>query len=64
MQALSAYNIKVATGEQCCNRVMFKQFLEARALDYCQIDSCRIGGVNEILAVILMAGKFGGEWCL
>ncbi|XP_065182621.1 mitochondrial enolase superfamily member 1-like [Sycon ciliatum] len=62
-KALSAYGIKVATGEQCCNRVMFKQFLEARAFDVCQIDSCRIGGVNEILSVILMAGKFGVPVC-
>ena len=45
---------RVATGEMCQNRVMFKQFLEAGALDVLQIDSCRIGGVNEILAVYLM----------
>ncbi len=47
--------IKVATGEQCQNRVMFKQFLQAGALDFCQIDSCRLGGVNEVLAVLLLA---------
>jgi L-fuconate dehydratase len=51
--------IGVATGEVCHNRVMFKQFLQARALGYCQIDSCRLGGVNEVLLVMLMAKKFG-----
>ncbi|MDZ7690772.1 MAG: L-fuconate dehydratase [Balneolaceae bacterium] len=49
--------IKVATGEHCHNRVMFKQFLEAGALDICQIDSARVGGVNENLAIMLMAAK-------
>ena len=47
--------IMVATGEQCQNRVMFKQFLQAGAIDICQIDSCRLGGVNEVLAVLLLA---------
>jgi L-fuconate dehydratase len=51
--------IGVATGEVCHNRVMFKQFLQARALGYCQIDSCRLGGVNEVVLVMLMAKKFG-----
>jgi L-fuconate dehydratase len=55
--------IGVATGENCANRVLFKQFLQARALDFCQIDSCRLGGVNENLAVILMAAKFGVPIC-
>jgi L-fuconate dehydratase len=55
--------IGVATGEQCQNRVLFKQFLQARALDFCQIDSCRLGGVNEVLAVLLMAAKFGVPVC-
>lgn len=50
----------MATGEQCQNRVMFKQFLQANALQYCQIDACRLGGVNEVLSVILMAAKFKG----
>lgn len=40
---------------------MFKQFLQSGAMDYCQIDAARLGGVNEILAVILMARKFGGK---
>ena len=52
--------IGVATGESCQNRIMFKQFLEAKALDFCQIDSAREGGLNEILTVVLMAAKFGG----
>jgi L-fuconate dehydratase len=55
--------IKVATGEHCQNRVLFKQMLQARALSVCQIDSCRLGGVNEVLAVYLMAAKFGVPVC-
>ena len=47
--------IGVATGEHCANRVLFKQLLQAQAISFCQIDSCRLGGVNENLAVILMA---------
>lgn len=55
--------IGVATGEHCANRVLFKQLLQARAISYCQIDSCRLGGVNENLAVMLMAAKFGIPVC-
>jgi L-fuconate dehydratase len=55
--------IGVATGEQCQNRVLFKQFLQAGAMDFCQIDSCRLGGVNEVLSVLLMAAKFGVPVC-
>ena len=55
--------IGVATGEHCQNRVMFKQLLQAGAIDFCQIDSCRLGGVNENIAVILMAAKFGVPVC-
>jgi len=55
--------IGVATGEQCQNRVLFKQFLQAGAMAFCQIDSCRLGGVNEVLAVLLMAAKFGVPVC-
>ena len=55
--------IAVATGEHCHNRIMFKQFLQANALGICQIDSCRLGGVNEVLAVLLMAAKFGVPVC-
>jgi L-alanine-DL-glutamate epimerase-like enolase superfamily enzyme len=60
LQALKPLNIGVATGEMCCNRVMFKQFIQANALQYCQIDSCRVGGINEILAILLIARKFNG----
>jgi L-fuconate dehydratase len=55
--------IRVATGEHCQNRVMFKQFFQSGGIDVCQIDSCRLGGVNEILAVLLMAAKFGIPVC-
>ena len=55
--------IKVATGEHCHNRIMFKQLLQAGAIDFCQIDSCRLGGVNEILVVLLMAAKFNVPVC-
>lgn len=55
--------IKVATGEHCANRVMFKQLLQASAIDFCQIDSCRLAGVNEVLAVLLMAAKFNVPVC-
>lgn len=55
--------IQVATGEHCQNRVLFKQFLQADAIGVLQIDSCRIGGVNEILSVLLMAAKFGVPVC-
>ena len=55
--------IGVATGEQCQNRVMFKQFFQAGAMQFCQIDACRLGGVNEVLAVLLMAAKFGVPVC-
>ena len=55
--------IGVATGEHCQNRVLFKQFFQANAISFCQIDSCRLGGVNEILAVLLMAAKFGVPVC-
>ena len=55
--------IGVATGEHCQNRVMFKQLLQANAISFCQIDSCRLGGVNEVIAVLLMAAKFGVPVC-
>jgi L-fuconate dehydratase len=61
--ARAVYPIGVATGEHCHNRVMFKQLLQAGAISYCQIDSCRLGGVNEVLAVLLMAAKFGIPVC-
>ncbi|MFO0985662.1 MAG: enolase C-terminal domain-like protein, partial [Planctomycetota bacterium] len=55
--------IGVATGEQCHNRVIFKQLLQLGAIRFCQIDSCRLGGVNEVLAVLLMAAKLGVPVC-
>jgi L-fuconate dehydratase len=55
--------IRVATGEQVHNRVMFKQLLQADAIGFCQIDSCRLGGVNEVIAVLLLAAKFGVPVC-
>jgi L-fuconate dehydratase len=55
--------IGVATGEHCQNRIVFKQFLQADAISFCQIDSCRLGGVNEVLSVLLMARKFGVPVC-
>ena len=51
--------IKVATGEAVQNRVMFKQFLQAGAIDIMQIDATRVGGVNENIANLLLAAKFG-----
>jgi L-fuconate dehydratase len=55
--------IGVATGEHCQNRIVFKQLMQANAIRFCQIDSCRLGGVNEVLAVLLMAAKFGVPVC-
>src|SRR5262249_41492978 len=55
--------IGVATGEHCSNRVLFKQLLQAEAIDYCQVDACRLGCVNEVLAVLLLAAKFGIPVC-
>lgn len=55
--------VKVASGEMCQNRVLFKQFIACGAIDVVQIDACRIGGVNEILAVLLMAAKYGLPVC-
>ena len=55
--------IRVATGEHVQNRVIFKQLFQAQAIDVCQIDACRIGGVNEAIAVLLLAAKFGIPVC-
>ncbi|WP_443630659.1 L-fuconate dehydratase [Candidatus Njordibacter sp. Uisw_056] len=56
-------NIGVATGEHCSNRVMFKQLFQANAIDYCQLDCARLGGVNEVLVVLLLAAKFDVPVC-
>jgi L-fuconate dehydratase len=55
--------IRVASGEHIHNRVMFKQFLTAEALSFCQIDACRVASVNEVVAILLLAAKFGVPVC-
>ncbi|EIM23117.1 hypothetical protein E3Q22_00565 [Wallemia mellicola] len=55
--------IGVATGEHCANRVLFKQLLQAEAIDVLQIDACRLAGLNECLAVMLLAAKFNVPVC-
>jgi L-fuconate dehydratase len=55
--------IRVATGEHVHNRVMFKQLFQARAIEICQVDAARLGGVNEVVAVLLLAAKFGIPVC-
>ncbi|GHH65731.1 enolase C-terminal domain-like protein [Promicromonospora soli] len=55
--------IGVATGEHCHNRVMFKQLFQADAIDYCQLDTGRLASINEIVAVLLLAAKFGVPVC-
>ncbi|MET9592368.1 enolase C-terminal domain-like protein [Streptomyces sp. NPDC006516] len=55
--------VKVATGEHVANRVVFKQLLQAGAVDFVQIDAARVAGVNENLAVLLLAAKFGVPVC-
>ncbi|KDQ08660.1 hypothetical protein BOTBODRAFT_37810 [Botryobasidium botryosum FD-172 SS1] len=62
-RALAPYGIGVATGEHAHNRMVFKQLLQAEAIDVCQIDSCRLAGVSEVLSVLLMAAKFGVPVC-
>jgi len=55
--------IRVATGEHVMNRIAFKQLFQAEAVDVCQIDACRVAGVNEVLAILLLAKKFGVPVC-
>ena len=55
--------VRVATGEHAANPVMFKQLLQAGAIDVVQIDACRVGGINENVAIILLAAKFGVPVC-
>jgi len=59
----AVHPIKLASGEHCQNRVMFKQFMQSKAIGFCQIDSCRVAGVNEILSILLMAAKFNIPVC-
>ncbi|MEY2426140.1 MAG: L-fuconate dehydratase [Actinomycetota bacterium] len=61
--AQAVHPIRVATGEHCHNRIMFKQFFQAGGMDIAQIDGCRLGGVNEVIAVLLLAAKFGVPVC-
>ena len=62
-EALRPLGVGVATGEHAHNRMVFKQLLQAKAIDVCQIDSCRLAGVSEVLSVLLMAAKFGIPVC-
>jgi L-fuconate dehydratase len=62
-RALEPLGIGVATGENIPNRVVFKQLLAARAIAFCQIDMCRMSGVNEVVAVLLLAARFGVPVC-
>ncbi len=55
--------VRVATGEHIQNRVVFKQLFQAEAIDVCQLDACRVGGVNEALAILLLAARFGVPVC-
>jgi L-fuconate dehydratase len=58
-----AVDVPIATGEHCQNRVLFKQFLASGAMEVCQIDACRVAGVNENVATLLLAAKFGVPVC-
>lgn len=60
---LTGGRCRVATGEAAANRVIFKQLLQAEAIGVCQVDACRVGGVNEVLSILLLAAKFGVPVC-
>ncbi|GIW35597.1 L-fuconate dehydratase [Meiothermus sp.] len=62
-KALQGSGTQVATGEHVQNRVVFKQLLQSGAIGFCQIDAARVGGVNENLAILLLAAKFGVPVC-
>jgi len=62
-RAVEPWGIGVATGEHCPNRVVFKQLMQARAMAFCQLDFCRLGGVNEVVAVQLLAAHFNIPVC-
>ena len=62
-RALRRTGIRVATGEHVANRVVFKQLLQADAIDVVQLDACRVAGVNENVAILLLAAKFGKPVC-
>ena len=59
----AVHPIKVATGEHCHNKVMFKQFFQAESIDICQLDSCRLASLSEIIAVQLLAAKYKVPIC-
>ena len=61
--ALNPLGIGVATGEHCQNRVIFKQLMQSHAMQFCNLDACRLGGVNECLAVFLLAREFDIPVC-
>ena len=61
--AEALHPVRIATGEHCHNRIMVKQFLQAKAVDVLQIDGCRLGGVNEVIASILLASSFDVPVC-
>jgi L-fuconate dehydratase len=61
--ARSVAPVRVVTGEHAQNRVIFKQLLQAGAVAACQVDACRLAGVNEVIAVLLLAAKFGVPVC-
>jgi L-fuconate dehydratase len=60
---LKPLGIGVATGEHCANRVLFKQFMQAGGMQFCNLDACRLAGVNECLAAMLLAAKFDVPAC-
>jgi L-fuconate dehydratase len=62
-RALEPLGIGVATGEMVSNRVVWKQLLAARAVSFCQLDFCRMGGVNDMVATLLLAARFGVPVC-
>jgi L-fuconate dehydratase len=59
----NAGDIRVATGEHCQNRILFKQFIVSDAIDIVQVDACRLAGLNETLTVYMLAAKFGKPVC-
>jgi L-fuconate dehydratase len=61
--ARAAAPVPIATGEHCAGRVMFKQFLQANAIDVLQLDATRVAGVNENIMILLLAAKFGVRVC-
>jgi L-fuconate dehydratase len=62
-RALNPLGIGVATGEHCQNRILFKQLMQSQGMQFCNLDACRLGGVNECLAVYLLARKFNIPVC-